>query len=171
MVNADDLAKAARPLHSRAHGPSRVSHESGSRAPPSPPLPPPPYRPPGPPEACPVSALPALPRGGPGGRAAAGRYGLTSLVCRTHGALPSDAAPKKHNCIQKCLPMILYSAAGAGGASAPQILLTVFARAAILGPTMVSTTCPSCNGSGIDTDNLAGGVGRGNRGGDGPCRS
>ena len=41
MVKADDLAKAARPLHSRAHGPSRVSHESGSRAPPSPPLPPP----------------------------------------------------------------------------------------------------------------------------------
>ena len=46
-------------------------------------------------------------------------------------------------------PVTLYSAAAAGASS--HIAFTAFAIAAILGPTMVSTTCPPCETSGADT--------------------
>ena len=68
-------------------------------------------------------------------------------------------------------PVTLYSAAAAGASS--HIAFTAFAIAAILGPTMVSTTCPPCETSGADTVDVAGWNygGRGNGGGGGPGKA
>jgi hypothetical protein len=81
---------------------------------------------------------------------------LSGVAREVHARQSASSAPKI-TCVsyKSTCTATLYSAAAAG-ASASHIPFTAFAIAAILGPTMVSTTCPPCETSGADTVDVAG---------------